>query len=535
MTEKSGRKIRKEWLWVILPCLSILVLQTAEYALYRYHLELRSTVQMIKGVYLWTIAPLLIVFGFYRLHSGTDSICLCRLLTGILIILIFGVSYARAGLYLFSGEYQEEEWTEEKVLMCTVYNTSRQKAYEPVGLLFRTPFRGWSKEKLEERLKECYGSGAKLLEEQEDGRWLCTAESGRTGIAPFYFVIENDYWLTGNFPVQLMKCDASVFWRTRGRAASLIDLGAPPSLELSGETDVNGIAHAFDERFLLSVQCVFEEDIPACAADLTDWIFYLKEDPRNWARELDFYDDPLARIYVHFGEEAFYIELPELADWTSTLSWADMKETLEEAIRSKHELAKPQTSSASEEQTEFSEEAWAASFMENYDGENFEQECLVGDGVIRYRMVCIDAALGSRAYSLLKSTDGGASWQVQERDPFGEQWGMGIEFTFLTEDYGFASLMHNGGDEADLYVTEDGGHTYHPCVFQGLSADLEDGYYYQPYDYPQMPYEEDGHLYVLCGQGADGDYSGGDAAGLALYESTDRGYTFLYQEIKRPE
>ena len=65
--------------------------------------------------------------------------------------------------------------------------------------------------------------------------------------------------------------------------------------------------------------------------------------------------------------------------------------------------------------------------MENYDGENFEQECLVGDGVIRYRMVCIDAALGSRAYSLLKSTDGGASWQVQERDPFGEQWGMMLQ------------------------------------------------------------------------------------------------------------
>ena len=120
-------------------------------------------------------------------------------------------------------------------------------------------------------------------------------------------------------------------------------------------------------------------------------------------------------------------------------------------------------------------------------------------------------------------------------DTFDWQWWMVIDFTFLTEEFGFASLMHNGGDEADLYVTEDGGRSYQPCVFQGVSAELEDGYYYQPYDYPQMPYEENGRLYVLCGQGMDGDYAGGDDAGKALFESPDHGYTFLYQGIQRGE
>lgn len=103
----------------------------------------------------------------------------------------------------------------------------------------------------------------------------------------------------------------------------------------------------------------------------------------------------------------------------------------------------------------------------------------------------------------------------------------------MTSDFGFASLMHNGGDEADLYVTKDGGHSYQPCVFESYSVELEDGYYYQPYDYPQMPYEEDGRLYVWCGQGADGDYAGGDAAGMALYESKDQGNTFLFQGIRK--
>ena len=119
--------------------------------------------------------------------------------------------------------------------------------------------------------------------------------------------------------------------------------------------------------------------------------------------------------------------------------------------------------------------------------------------------------------------------------PFGGDMGMGIDFTFLDEELGFATLSHNGGDEADLYVTENGGESYQRAVIQGLEVTLEDGYLYNPYDFPQMPYEEDGKLYVLCGQGADGDYAGGDAAGMALYESTDGGHTFTYKEIRKGE
>ena len=111
---------------------------------------------------------------------------------------------------------------------------------------------------------------------------------------------------------------------------------------------------------------------------------------------------------------------------------------------------------------------------------------------------------------------------------------MGIDFTFLDENFGFATLMHNGGDEAVLYVTEDGGNTYQPVVMEEYTVTLTDGYTYNPYDYPQMPYEEDDIIYVLCGQGADGDYDGGDDAGLALYQSTDKGHTFTFVKIQRP-
>src|SRR5699024_12787763 len=42
---------------------------------------------------------------------------------------------------------------------------------------------------------------------------------------------------------------------------------------------------------------------------------------------------------------------------------------------------------------------------------------------------------------------------------------------------------------------------------------------YNPFDFPEKPFVEDGKLYLLVGQGQDGDYKGGIKA---LYQSEDR-------------
>ena len=172
--------------------------------------------------------------------------------------------------------------------------------------------------------------------------------------------------------------------------------------------------------------------------------------------------------------------------------------------------------------------------MDNYTGD-FEKECFLADGKIGYRMVVLDAACGSRMYGLLKSTDGGASWQMASGDPFAGQMGMGVDFTFLDEKFGFATLMHNGGEEAYLYVTEDGGLSYQSVAMQGITVTFDDGYTYPIYDYPHMPYEENGKLYVLCGQVMDSYYDSGDEVEMALYESTDGGHTFVFIETKKVE
>jgi len=109
--------------------------------------------------------------------------------------------------------------------------------------------------------------------------------------------------------------------------------------------------------------------------------------------------------------------------------------------------------------------------------------------------------------------------------------GGSVEFTFLDEMFGFATLSHNGGDAAVLYVTEDGGKHYEQVEFAHKTYTDSIGNIVAPYDYPKMPYEKDGVIYVLCGQGADGDYDGGDSLHLARYRSEDYGHSFVFDTL----
>lgn len=173
-----------------------------------------------------------------------------------------------------------------------------------------------------------------------------------------------------------------------------------------------------------------------------------------------------------------------------------------------------------------------SAFMKNYDG-GYEKEAKLEGTSIWYRMVVVDAALGSRLYGLIKSRDDGKTWEEVSLDPFHSQLGMAVDFTFLDEQTGFAVLAHNGGDSAELYITEDGGNHYEPVAIEEKLFALPDGTMFAPYDYPQMPYESGGKLLLLCGQGSDGDYNGGDQEAVAQYRSTDGGHTFTFQGLKK--
>lgn len=143
-----------------------------------------------------------------------------------------------------------------------------------------------------------------------------------------------------------------------------------------------------------------------------------------------------------------------------------------------------------------------------------------------FRLNVVDAALGKRYYALEGSSDNGKTWNVINPDPFQGQGGGAAGIVFLNSNLGFMALSHNGGDEAELYRTEDGGKTI-KRVELPYSVMEENPNPDEPFDFPSMPYEEDGILKMLIGQGADGDYHGGSKA---LYRSEDQGITWEFVE-----
>jgi hypothetical protein len=150
---------------------------------------------------------------------------------------------------------------------------------------------------------------------------------------------------------------------------------------------------------------------------------------------------------------------------------------------------------------------------------------------IGYKLKVVGAAAGSRFYSLEGTNDGGATWDIINGDPFMGRSGGASGVTFINEELGFIALSRSGGSYGDLYRTKDGGLSFEEIDIPKIEATLNNGSIIYPFDFSGMPYEENGVLNVLVGQGSDGDHNGNSSA---LYQSKDQGITWEYvKEIKR--
>lgn len=74
-----------------------------------------------------------------------------------------------------------------------------------------------------------------------------------------------------------------------------------------------------------------------------------------------------------------------------------------------------------------------------------------------YRLVVVDAAAGSRFYSLEKTTDAGNQWTRINEDPFDGSAGAAEGIEFFDESFGFIGLQSASGDGSSIFMTEDGG------------------------------------------------------------------------------
>ena len=155
-----------------------------------------------------------------------------------------------------------------------------------------------------------------------------------------------------------------------------------------------------------------------------------------------------------------------------------------------------------------------------------KDEFYLYDG-IRYKLNIDDKATGSFFYSLHKTNDSGNNWIVINENPFNGAVGETYGIYFIDENIGFIGVSRNGGCEGELYRTEDGGKSFSKIEFEGKIVTLDNRTSIMPFDYPSIPYEKDGKLYLNMEQGADGDYDGNSSL---VYSSNDKGVTWKYIE-----
>lgn len=145
-----------------------------------------------------------------------------------------------------------------------------------------------------------------------------------------------------------------------------------------------------------------------------------------------------------------------------------------------------------------------------------------------------DYAMGKIALQMYKSSDGGKTFKLVTENFI--EVNAKAEYVFLNENICFISNPLNGGDNAELIMTKDGGKTFNVVTFEAQKLEEDNGVkleWEEVYDYYELPIVDKNIITVYVSEGADCDYKGGNTA--AKYVSTDMGNTFTFKEIVQRE
>ncbi len=143
---------------------------------------------------------------------------------------------------------------------------------------------------------------------------------------------------------------------------------------------------------------------------------------------------------------------------------------------------------------------------------------------VGYVIAAGDRTMSQERQIIYQTTDGGSSWNEVGYGP--STWLLQCG-GFVDENVGFMSYPNIEGAETNFYRTEDGGKTFEPIILPVVKEQWM-GMTFEPFIQPEMPYFEGGKLFLLVGQGEQGDYKGGNV--MAKYKSEDKGKTWSFVE-----
>jgi hypothetical protein len=145
-----------------------------------------------------------------------------------------------------------------------------------------------------------------------------------------------------------------------------------------------------------------------------------------------------------------------------------------------------------------------------------------------YIIAAGDRTMSQEIQIIYKTTDGGASWNKVGTGPRTSLLQSG---GFVEDNLGFMSYPKIQGAETNFYRTEDGGKTFESITIPVVKQEYL-GMKLEPFIQPETPYVEGSQMFLLVGQGPQGDFKGGTL--MAKFKSTDRGKTWSFVELVEP-
>lgn len=139
-----------------------------------------------------------------------------------------------------------------------------------------------------------------------------------------------------------------------------------------------------------------------------------------------------------------------------------------------------------------------------------------------------DVAMSVAFGSIKVTNDGGKTWNIVSNG-INDTFKRDSKVKFYTKDLGYLTMPYNGGDSCELYYTLDQGKTFKKVETPHLTLENTDLLWGDIYDYYNMPTVKDNVYYLDVGQGADGDYNGGDS--IKFYSYT--GFSWNNKEIEK--